>query len=372
MTRAAIYVHIPFCAAKCAYCDFASFSGRERDAARYLCALEDEMRASAAEFGRLRAGSLYLGGGTPSLLTGPQMAGLLDAARGCFDWTQDIEVTAEANPGTLDAAKLAHYRRAGINRLSVGVQSFDNRLLSVLGRVHDGGQALCALRAAADAGFDNLSADLMYGLPGQTARDVLESIDRALENGVRHLSLYCLTLEPGTPMAALADRGRLALPDADAAAEQQEVAERALAAAGLARYEISNYAAPGFESRHNLVYWRRGDYLGLGCAAHSMMNGTRFFNTSSLDEYLAGSRRASSRALTADEARGEELMLRLRLAEGIDLADFLRGYGVDLWAEKGDVIAGLVDGGLARLEDGRLALTSRGLNLQSAVLMRLM
>jgi len=191
-------------------------------------------------------------------------------------------------------------------------------------------------------------------------------------SGVTFAELLARLTERGLQLAALADRGRLALPDADAAAEQQEVAERALAAAGLARYEISNYAAPGFESRHNLVYWRRGDYLGLGCAAHSMMNGTRFFNTSSLDEYLAGSRRASSRALTADEARGEELMLRLRLAEGIDLADFLRGYGVDLWAEKGDVIAGLVDGGLARLEDGRLALTSRGLNLQSAVLMRLM
>ncbi|MBO4886320.1 MAG: radical SAM family heme chaperone HemW [Clostridia bacterium] len=361
MKHIALYIHIPFCARKCAYCDFTSFPGKTHLIPAYLDQLEAEMRASAGRWGELAADTVFLGGGTPSLLTGGQMKRLMDGVRRWFTVAADAEITSEANPGTIDAAKLIAFREAGINRLSLGVQSFDDGLLRVLGRIHTAREAEDAVRTAADAGFTNLSVDLMYALPGQTMDQWLSTVETAMALPVRHISCYSLIVEEGTPMKAMAEASPACLPDEETAVVMQHEAARLLRARGFSRYEISNYALPGFESRHNLVYWRRGDYLGLGCAAHSLMDGERFSNTASLDEYLAGVRAYESEKLTARDVYEETVMLGLRTREGVP-ASILPAAALEK----------LTRAGLIAVNDDRAAVTEAGADVLNAVILALM
>ena len=250
-----VYIHVPFCVRKCAYCDFASFAGKLSQRQSYVEAVCRELRAQAAFFGHRRVRTVFFGGGTPTLLAGGQLAQMMDALRACFDLAPDVEITMEGNPGTLTRENLDAYRAAGVNRLSLGVQSLDDGLLSAIGRIHTAAEAVQAVRMAREAGFDNLSLDLMLGLPGQTPALWRDTLERALSLEIAHVSCYALILEEGTPLRAQAEAGTCApLPDEDALAEMDATTLALTRAAGLARYEVSNYAKPGMACRHNLVY----------------------------------------------------------------------------------------------------------------------
>ncbi len=360
MKHIALYIHLPFCARKCAYCDFVSFPGRTDQIPAYLDRLAREMEASIGKYGPLAADTVFLGGGTPSLLTGEQMKRLMADVRRFFAVAPEAEITSEANPGTVDAAKLRAFREAGVNRLSLGVQSFDDGLLGTLGRIHTAREAEDAVRMAAEAGFSNLSLDLMYALPGQRMVQWQATLDAALSLPIRHISCYSLIVEDGTPMKALVEANPGLLPDEDAAVSMQHEAARRLGQRGFSRYEISNYALPGFESRHNLVYWRRGDYLGLGCAAHSLMNGRRFSNTASLDNYLAGEGPGEIETLTERDVFEETVMLGLRTREGVEAALL-----------PADRLEKLRGAGLMAVENGRARVTEAGADVLNAVILAL-
>ena len=287
-------------------------------------------------------------------------------------FADDAEVTIEGNPGTLAPEKLAAYRAAGVNRLSLGAQSFDDGLLKSLGRIHTAAQIGEAVAMARAAGFDNISLDLMYALPGQTMKQWRETLESAVALGVEHLSAYSLIVEPGTPMAGRVDRGEARLPDDDAVNAMQRLAVKRLAAAGYARYEISNYARPGRECRHNLVYWDRGEYLGLGCAAHSLVDGRRFANPAALDAYLSGVRRTGDTRLTRRDAMEETVMLSTRTVRGLDLSAWRSAFGEDFAAGREAALRRLSDAGFIGIEGGFLRLTGRGMEVQDAVVLELL
>ena len=366
-----LYIHVPFCASKCAYCDFASFPNREGDWGRYFQALWDEIDGWGPELKGYEAATVFIGGGTPTLVPAEYIAETLDRARRLMPFADGVEITLEGNPGTLTPKKLAAYRAAGVNRLSIGAQSYDDGLLQSLGRIHTASQIGEAVRMARDAGFDNINLDLMYALPGQSMDQWRETLDAAIALGVEHLSAYSLIVEDGTPMAARVASGAAILPSDEAVNAMQREAVSRLASAGYGRYEISNFARPGFECRHNLVYWTRGEYLGLGCAAHSLMQGTRFSNPASLEAYLSGERRLDARLLDATDRMDETLMLSTRTARGLDLAAWERAFGAPFERGREAAIARLADGGFIEVTDGFLRLTLRGMEVHNAVVLEL-
>jgi putative oxygen-independent coproporphyrinogen III oxidase len=364
-SRFGVYVHVPFCRARCPYCDFAVVVGADEAHAAYVDAVLREADRWAARVAGRRVESVYLGGGTPSLLDPALLARLLAGLRAAFDVAPGAEVTVEANPETLDPGRVQGIRAAGATRLSIGAQSFVPEVLRRLGRAHDPGQVARAVRAARAAGFESVSLDLVYGTPGETLRDWETSLARALALAPDHLSAYALTVEPGTAFAARVAAGRMAPPDEDRQADCFEAACEALARAGYDHYEVSSWARPGRRCRHNLLYWTQGEYAGLGPGAHAHLDGVRSWNVRSLRAYLARSPevRAGEERLD-DAARAEEwLMLRLRLVEGLDLAEASRRLGLDLRAPS-RALAAL---GLARPDPDRLVLTRRGILLLSEV-----
>ncbi len=366
-----LYFHVPFCLSKCAYCDFASYPGREGDWTRYFGALGGEIDGWGPELSGYEVATVFIGGGTPTLVPAEWIAETLERCRAALPFAPDAEITIEGNPGTLTPEKLPVYRRAGINRLSLGAQSFDDGLLRSLGRIHAAAQVGEAVRMARDAGFKNINLDLMYALPGQTADQWRATLDAAIALGVEHISAYSLIVEPGTPMAARVARGEAVVPGDEAVNEMQRLAVSRLADAGYARYEISNYAKPGFECRHNLVYWDRGEYLGLGCAAHSLLRGTRFSNPASLEAYLSGERRLDMRQLTDADRMDETLMLATRTARGLDLIAWERDFGAPFAKGREGALRRLSDGGFIEISGGFLRLTLRGMEVQDAVVLEL-
>ena len=361
-----LYIHIPFCKSKCAYCDFASFPGREAMWEAYFAALCGEIRAAGDDIHRVE--TVFFGGGTPSLVPEAYIAGALAAAREAFPFAPGAEVSLEANPGTLTMEKLRAYREMGVNRLSIGVQSFDARLLKDIGRIHTPGEAVEAVRMAKAAGFANIGIDLMYGLPGQTMGAWEATLETALSLPLKHISAYALIVEEGTPMAAREGE----LPGEEEVLAMQRRCTRALAAAGFDRYEISNYAKAGFACRHNAVYWRRGEYLGFGCAAHSFFAGERFCNPSHLEDYLRGARRVARERVDGEAAREETLMLSTRMCEGLSLGRWREEFGEDFRAGREGALERLARAGLLEVCNGRLRLTERGMEVHNAVVLELL
>ncbi len=361
MSAVGLYLHIPFCVRKCGYCDFASYPLDTAAVESVLAAMKAEMARAEG----LDIGTVYVGGGTPTVLPAGALVGLLDTARQRFAITSGAEISVEANPGTVDAAKLAVLREAGFNRLSIGAQASQPELLHALSRIHRWEDVAEAVRHARGAGFDNINLDLMYGLPGQTPAAFRETMDRALALAPEHLSVYSLIIEEGTPFHARYAGHPEALPGEDAMAEMSDDALWMAEDAGLTRYEISNYAKPGYECRHNLGYWLRRDYLGVGCAAHSLMKNFRWANARDIARYLDGERDEES-VIGEDEARFERLMLGLRLVEGIPWEE--RAL-YDQYKEK---LQTLHERGLVEWDDARVWLTRRGLDLQNRVLEALM
>lgn len=345
--RWGLYVHLPFCRQKCFYCDFPSYAGQEGRMAVYVEALLGEL---AREGAPLRAAwgpprTVYLGGGTPTALPPALMERLLAGLREFLAAAPDaLEFTCECNPGTVDAAYLSLLRAGGVNRLSFGVQTFDDALLRRIGRIHTAAQARAAVRQARAAGFRNLSLDLMYGLPGQTLAGLEMSVQQALALAPQHISIYGLQVEEGTAFARAQAAGRLALPSDEESEAMYDYMTTALPVAGYARYEISNFARPGFESRHNLGYWQDVPYLGVGAAAHSYLDGQRYENPRGIEEYLAalresGRARREEEPLTRATSMEEFAFLALRTARGIDRARFAARFGCELASVYADAIA---------------------------------
>ncbi len=363
-----IYIHIPFCHRKCLYCDFCSFDGsttQERHA--YVEALCREIRAYAPRLAGRVADTVYIGGGTPSCLTAEETAQILSALASSVTICRDAEVTSEVNPATADRELLTAWRRMGINRLSVGVQSFDDEELLALGRLHSAREAEDFIRMAREVGFENLSLDLMYGIPGQTYDSFRDSLARAVALAPTHISAYSLKIEEGTPFADM--RQTLSFADEDTDADFYEMCVTALVAAGYRHYEIANYARPGYESRHNTRYWRMEDYLGVGLAAYSYVDGVRFGRDRDLASYLARdfAEDMGVREEPADP-EFETVMLGLRLADGIAEEDFRSRFGYGFWEKYGDRLAPYVGAGLVSHHGDTTCLTDRGMYVSIGVL----
>ncbi len=368
----ALYVHWPFCVTKCPYCDFNSHVRETVDQGAWKAALLADLAFEAARLPGRRLASIFFGGGTPSLMPPATVAAIIEAA--CQHWTPepDLEITLEANPSSVEAGRFVGFASAGVNRLSLGVQALDDADLKLLGRPHDVAAALAALDVA-QATFNRVSFDLIYDRPGMTRESWQAELTHALGFGTTHLSLYQLTIEPGTRFAALHARGQLVMPDEDTSADLFAMTQ-AITAAGVPAYEISNHAAPGMESRHNLTYWRYGDYAGIGPGAHGRREGVATLRRKKPEPWLAGVNESghgmeSETSLTVAERTTEALVMGLRLAEGLDAARFVARSGTALAdAVKPDAVARLVEQGLLISDSRGLRLTAAGWPLANAVL----
>ena len=366
-----LYVHLPFCASKCAYCDFASYAGREADIPRYVDAVVREITRRGAETGHPKADTIFLGGGTPSLLDEFQATRILDALREAFPMEEGAEITCECNPGTLTTGFAQALGKAGVNRLSMGAQARQARLLRLIGRVHNWEKVIASVEIARQAGFDNMNLDLMFGLPSQTVSDVRETLEAAIALSPAHLSCYGLMVEEGTPIGRDINAGKLALPDEEIERDMYELARQTLAEHGLHQYEISNFAREGSACRHNVGCWTRVPYLGFGCTAHSFFEECRTMNSSKLDAYLAGEE-PKTEQISREKARFESMMLGLRMTRGVKNEDFTRMHGMSIREAFGEKLDKPINGGLLQWHEGALRLTRRGMDIENSVLVDLM
>lgn len=393
-----LYLHIPFCQAKCHYCDFNSYAGMLGLREDYVEALRAEIvlagqRARLVGGDRRRCRTIFFGGGTPSLLEPEQVRELLRAAGEAFDLDVAAEITLEANPGTLEYKRLDQVRALGVNRLSMGAQSFDADLLRWMGRIHSPEEIEMAVAAGRAAGFSNINLDFIYALPGQSLRTWAETLERALALSPEHLSLYSLIVEEGTPLFKWVRQGHVTPADEDVSADMYELAEERLAAAGYIHYEISNWAKPSYECRHNLTYWHNLPYIGLGAGAHGWFNGHRYSEARAVRSYigkvrgtlaadaehvawldapLPGGAVAEDEAIPRSLEMAETAMLGLRLVRGIELGAFAQRYGVSFDSVFGDRLASVRDYDLIEAYDDFLRLTPRGRLLGNEVFERLL
>ncbi len=350
------------------YCDFCSFTDKsDRQRAAYVDALCREILSYRPRLVGYVADTVYIGGGTPSCLTPSELKRVLCTLRAVFPIEDGAEVTCEVNPATADRGTLTAWREAGINRLSVGVQSFSDTELTAIGRLHTAEEAEDFIRVAQSVGFQNISLDLMYGLPGQTKESFEESLYRAVKLCPTHISAYSLKVESGTPFDHMKDT--LNLPDEDAEVEMYETCIATLGTAGYTHYEISNYARPGYESRHNLRYWRMEEYIGVGVAAYSYFEGKRYGCDRDFDGYIGRTFPTNNGVIIEETDREEEtVMLGLRLKEGIREADFRASFGYGFWEKYGDALAPHVKHGLVVHDDERTCLTDAGMYVSLGIL----
>ena len=371
-----LYLHIPFCRSKCLYCGFYSVARRADLHHRYAQALGRQIEQAAQEFAAFLhpVTSIFFGGGSPSLLASDLLEELLASCRRHFIIAEAVEISLEANPGTVSAAKLQHLRRAGFNRLSLGIQSFHNQDLQRLGRGHSAAEALESVRWARQAGFTNLSVDLMYGLPEQQVQDWQATLDQALNLAPEHLSIYELTVEPDTVFAQR--REDLALPSEESVLKMLDLTLHHLGQAGYQRYEISNYARPGFQCQHNRNYWNTGDWLGFGPSAVSCIKSRRYLTPADIEGFChrieAGQKLWQEEEQLTPEARfRESLIMGLRMTEGLSLADIEQRFGLNVRNYYGEGLERLEKLGLLDLSQGRIRLTQAGLLLANTVMAEL-
>lgn len=376
-----IYVHIPFCERKCLYCDFYSETGTER-VEDFLAALEKEITLLKNRDKGATFETIFFGGGTPSLLTPRQIEQILSHLHATFRITPEAEMTLEANPGTVPKEKLRAFRSLAMNRLSIGIQSFNDNELKALGRIHDREEAFQSIEFARAAGFDNISFDLIYSIPGQTLAQWEENLSTAIDLAPQHIAAYSLILEDGTPLARMVRTGEVDMNPVDLEARMYERAMEVLGAHAYEHYEVSNYALPGFRCRHNANYWSREDYLGFGPSAHSFWKGSdgrsgrRWWNVADLSTYVDQLKVGilpveSAEDVGLKEMLNERIFLGLR-SSGIDLARLRRDCGYDLKSQQEDAVRWLLEEQMAILEGGTLRLTSRGYLLCDDVCGRLL
>ena len=375
-----LYIHIPFCVRKCTYCDFASFAGKEHWMRSYVDLLLLECDQQLASLHNPDITSIYIGGGTPSILPAELFQCLLQGIHARFHILPDCEWTCEANPGTLTPQWLDVARQNGVNRLSMGVQAKQSSLLNILGRIHEFSDVQQSVSMAKDHGIENISLDLMFGLPGQNLDMWVETLHAALELKPRHISCYGLIPEDGTPLKRDLDSGKLTLPDENDEREMYDTAIRMLHQSGFQQYEISNFALPGYACQHNIGYWRQVYYLGIGVAASSMLPCTgypylRKTNPSTLEEYqsvLSGNLLPEIQFISKEEAMFETLMLGLRMNDGVNEQAFHTMHGVSLEAYRGPALRQQIQKGLIEMSHGSYRLTRRGMDIQNSILVDLM
>lgn len=359
-----VYLHIPFCEKKCFYCDFYSIESHSQRKDFLACLIKEIELFSVNHPGRYYADTIFLGGGTPSLLTGSELEQIIDALHKYFDISSEVEFTMECNPGTVSSESLSDYRRLGVNRLSFGVQSFFDDELKFLSRIHDSQQAVDALEMARKSGFNNVNLDLMYGLPNQTTERVLASLKKAVELNPEHISAYNLIVEPGTPLFASVSSGEINPLDEGTEAQMYELAMSFLDANGYEHYEISNYSRRGFQCRHNLKYWNCEKYVSFGPSAHSYLNHVRWWNVSSLNNYISelSAERlpvSARETLTAPQLIDEFVMLQLRQGK-IDLGILKDKFKIEIEPE---FISNLKENGYAELSENKILLTPKGFSV---------
>ena len=367
-----IYIHIPFCVHKCIYCDFLSAQADDDVKYAYTKALINEIRNTADGQVKDKITSIFFGGGTPSVLPDCCIADILMAVRDCFDISDDAEITMECNPGTVNESRLSEYRAAGVNRLSFGLQSADNNELKMLGRIHAFEQFAESFRLARNAGFNNINVDLMSAIPGQTEATLENTFDKVMALQPEHISVYSLILEDGTYLADNIDKFP-PVPDEDEDRRMYHMTKERLYSAGYERYEISNYSRPGYECRHNLLYWNRGEYYGFGCSAAGFIGNERYSDIRDVKKYIEFNGdieklHENIEILTKEDAMEEFMFLGLRKMAGVDVMDFQRRFGVPIENVYAKEIEHNIDKGLLIRQGDMLKLTEYGIDICNTVM----
>lgn len=360
-----LYIHIPFCVKKCEYCDFVSYTGKENSIDAYI----DAVKAEAASYKGQDIGTVFIGGGTPTVMSAAQIERLCVAIKENFNISDSVEWTAEANPGTVTAEKAEAMLNSGINRVSVGVQSFNDNELRAAGRIHSAEIAYKTIELLSREGFENISIDLMASLPYQTRQSFERSLKTAVSLPLKHISVYSLIIEEGTPIKKKYEDGIYAEPDEDTDRELYSYTQSFLEDSGFYRYEISNYAKPGYESKHNMLYWNCEEYIGLGVAAHSYIDGVRYSNGPELERYISGIFADGEREqLSKRDMMGEFMMLGLRKVHGVSVDEFFRRFGCRLEDIFRNQLKKHISAGLLEYDGERCRLTERGLDLANTVM----
>lgn len=367
-----IYIHIPFCVHKCIYCDFLSAPADDDVKYAYTKALINEIRNTADRQVKDKITSIFFGGGTPSVLPDCCIADILMAVRDCFDISDDAEITMECNPGTVNESRLSEYRAAGVNRLSFGLQSTDNNELKMLGRIHTFEQFAESFRLARNAGINNINVDLMSAIPGQTEATLENTFDKVMALQPEHISVYSLILEDGTYLADNIDKFP-PVPDEDEDRRMYHMTKERLHSAGYERYEISNYSRPGYECRHNLLYWNRGEYYGFGCSAAGFIGNERYSDIRDVKKYIElngdiEKLHENIEILTKEDAMEEFMFLGLRKIAGVDVMDFQRRFGVPIENVYAKEIEHNIDKGLLIRQGDILKLTEYGIDICNTVM----
>ena len=378
MKDLSLYIHIPFCSGhKCSYCSFVSFCNKRNDMEDYVRALCEELKLRSKQFGgEYSLATIYFGGGTPSCLETGLITRIMLAIKENFKINKNAEISIECNPESLTREKLEEYKLNGINRLSIGVQSFSNGVLDFIGRSHTAKMAKDAIIMAQKMGFENISVDMMLGLPAQNDYDVEQMAKWLAKHNIKHISAYSLILEEGTPMKKLVDEGRLTVPTDDETVDMYNSVYAVLKKYGYVRYEVSNFALPDYECKHNIVYWTGKEYLGIGLASHSYMSGKRFCNTEDFDKYVSNLMDKklaveSVETLSPAQKREEEIMLALRTNLGLDTYRLDRLYGGNFLKDKAKEIEFLSKNGFIRLENGRIFVCENAYYVLSSIISKL-
>ena len=379
-----LYIHIPFCVKKCDYCDFLSFAADEQTQKSYVAALQKELAFYGAKYKDRRITTIFIGGGTPSWLKEDYMQAIMETVYHYFSVEQDAEITIECNPGTITEHKFEVYRRIGINRLSIGLQSVHNEELKILGRIHTFEQFLKTYDMARKHGFSNINIDLMSSLPGQTPEIFCDSLYQVLKLKPEHISVYSLIIEKGTPFYELyrfdavrqaAGMQTESLPTEEEEYQTTKMTQHILKEAGYHWYEISNFAKPGYECRHNIGYWKRVDYLGVGLGASSLIDNVRYSNTRDLYTYLsvpADSLHETAAQITRNEQMEEFMFLGLRMRDGFYRDEFTQAFGIPIEAVYGDALNHVQQEELLLKREGRIYLTDKGMDLNNYVVAQFM
>lgn len=371
MKKLGLYIHIPFCQRKCNYCDFLSAPATKQVQNAYMETLQKEIREKATEYREWSVDTVFIGGGTPTSVSYEMLVEMVETVKTEFCLDNGCEITMECNPGTVTLEALKAYRSVGINRLSIGLQSTDDELLKKLGRIHNYEEFLETYRWAREAGFDNINVDIMSALPNQTLEQYEETLQKVVSLGVEHISAYSLIVEEGTPFFDWYEQDKLMLPDEDTERQMYYKTKEVLEKAGYFRYEISNYAKKGFECLHNVRYWVRKPYLGLGLGASSFVEGERYKNVSDLNEYITDNgyrKKEDAELLSEREAMEEFMFLGLRLTKGVSKVQFKKEFGKAISVVYAEVIEELQRQQLIEEDEDRVWLTEYGVDVSNVVL----
>ena len=379
MKELGIYIHIPFCKQKCTYCDFISYSNKNNLVEKYIRELKQEIKNNADNVSKYKISTIYIGGGTPSYIESKHIVEILETIKQKYNIDKNVEITIEVNPGTVTKEKLQDYIKTGINRISIGLQTTNNQLLQVIGRIHTYEEFLNTYNLARDVGFKNINVDLMIGLPKQTIEDVNESLEKIINLEPEHISVYSLIVEEGTPIAKKIEKGELELPSEELERKEYWQVKETLESIGYKHYEISNFAKVGYESKHNMNCWNQKEYLGFGVAAHSYINEVRYSNVENIEEYIkteVGSERCEvgknksyiiHEIQTRESKMKEYMLLGLRKLDGIKISSFKNKFGCNPIMEFKNELNKLVDEELIEIDLDEIKLTQKGIDLANIV-----